>query len=161
MRRGALVLAVLVGVISGIPGAAESVSYRGWGPRVGLADDPDQLVFGAQFDLGQFADQVRFVPNVELGLGDDHTLLAFTAPVHFRWENLAGTDIVPFVGGGPTVALNHDDGPGDDTDFEIAIRAVGGAEWRLANQRTFQVELGLILGDVHDVQVMVGWLFRH
>ncbi len=30
------------------------VGFRGWGPRFGASADADQVVVGAQFDLGEF-----------------------------------------------------------------------------------------------------------
>jgi hypothetical protein len=143
--------------------SAQEFGFRGWGPRVGLADDPDQVVVGAHFDLGEFADHLRFVPNVEAGFGDDHTILSFTAPVHYRWEELGETNVIPYAGGGVSVAWIHpdDDGPGndDDDDLDLGLRAVGGAEWPLAERRAFFVELNVVFGDVHDFQVVAGWTF--
>ena len=144
------------------PVLARDLAYSGWGLRAGLADDPDQVLFGAHLDLGEFAEQVRFVPSVELGVGDDHTILAFTAPALYRWEGLEDTDVVPYAGGGLTAALiDHDSGHGrgDDNDFELAVKAIGGAEWQLPSGRRFSVELQLVFGDVYDLQVLAGWTF--
>lgn len=146
------------------PALAEGLGYRGWGPRVGVADDPDQIIGGVHFDFGEFTDHVRFVPNVELGLGDDHTILALTAPAHYVWENLGNTTTEPYAGGGVTLGFidrDHDGrGRDDDSDVELAFRAIGGAQWRLENGNSFFVELNLVAGDVHDMQALVGWMFR-
>ncbi len=153
-----LLLAANVGL------AADDVEYRGWGPRVGLADEPDQVVVGAHFDFGEFSTSVAFRPNVELGLGDDRTILAVTAPAHYRWDRLRDTDVVPYAGAGVSAAIvNRDDRPGkkgDDTDFEFSLRAIGGAEFPLKNERSFFVEISLAIGDPHDIQAIVGWNLR-
>ncbi len=146
------------------PAFAEDLGYRGWGPRVGFADDPDQVIAGAHFDFGEFTDHVRFVPNVELGVGDDHTILALTAPAHYVWENLSNTMTEPYAGGGVTVGFidrDHDGrGRDDDSDVELALKAIGGAAWRLEGGSSFFVELNLVMGDIHDVQALAGWMFH-
>jgi hypothetical protein len=144
------------GCLAGVA-LAEDIHYRGWGPRVGLATKPDQVIGGAHFDLGEFAPNVRFMPNAELGLGDDATVVSVTAPVHYIWRDLRNTNTMPYVGGGVTLAYVDTDRGG--SDFEIGLKATGGAQWRLKSGRGFLVELSLGLGDVHDVEVVAGWLF--
>lgn len=90
-------------------------------------------------------------------LVDDHAILAVTAPVHYRFEVEA--QVAPYAGGGLALGLVERDRPRDDTDFEIALKAVGGAEWRLKNGNDFFVELNFVFGDLHDTQVLVGWTF--
>jgi hypothetical protein len=155
---GLLVTALLVAA----PARGAGPHYSGWGPRFGLADDPDQIVVGVHFDLGELARHLRFVPNVELGVGDDATVLAMTAPVHYRWEDLEGSDVVPYAGGGLTAALVDwdDDRGGDDDDLELGARAIGGAEWSLDKPgNAFLIEVNVGFGDIHDLQIMVGWKF--
>jgi hypothetical protein len=137
---------------------AGDIGYRGWGPRVGLASDPDQALVGAHLDLGEFARDVRFWPNVELGLGDDHAVVALTAPVHYVWRDLSGTSAMPYAGGG--IALAYVDPDEGDSDVELGGKIGGGAGWRLAGGTEFFAELNLGLGDIHDFEVVVGWLFR-
>lgn len=52
------------------------IGLRGWGPRVGLSDGPDQVIGGLHFDFGEFVRNVRLQPSFELGLGDDTFTLA-------------------------------------------------------------------------------------
>ncbi len=164
-RRFALFQTVCLLLLAATVGsAADNLEYSGWGPRIGLADDPDQVVVGAHFDLGEFSRYVAFKPNLELGFGDDHTILTLTAPVHYRWERLRGTDVVPYAGAGVSAAIvNRDDRPGkkgDDTDFEFSLRAIGGAEFPLRNERSFFIEINLAIGEPHDIQAIVGWNYR-
>ena len=55
-----------------LPAAAQ-----GLGVRAGASVDPDQFYFGGHLDTGPIADRLHFRPNVEIGLGDDVTLVAF------------------------------------------------------------------------------------
>ena len=162
MRRKASSLALLVlPALWALPAAAGG-NYEGWGVRGGLADSPDQVVVGAHWVFEEIAPNLRFMPNIELGDGDDHTILALAAPFHYMFRN-ADTAFTPYAGGGVVLAWIDEDRPppfGDDDDFEIAIRGTGGLEWQLKKRRRFFVEVSLIGGDVHDVQAMAGWTFR-
>ena len=81
MRRAAFVLAALFA--ASIPAAAQDIAFRGWGLRAGVADDPDQVVLGAQFNFGEFIENLRFQPNVEVGFGDDANI--FSASLRARF----------------------------------------------------------------------------
>jgi hypothetical protein len=131
----------------------------GWGPHLGLAGDPDQLVLGLHFDVGRIAPRVRFQPDVELGLGDNHTIVSFTLPAHFLFRS--GGDMAPYAGGGVVVGLDERDRPGtqSDTDVEIGLALTGGLEWRTGHGDRFSLELNLLAGDLHDFQVVAGITF--
>ena len=138
---------------------SRQADWNGWGIRVGLAVDPDQAVVGARYDFGEIADRVHFEPNVELGIGDDHTILAATAAFHYHFG--AVDRMRPYAGGGPALGWVDRDRPGvvDDSELEIALKAVGGARWPLKNGKEFFLELNLVFGDLHDAEVLAGWRF--
>ena len=139
--------------------AQRRLENQGWGLRVGLADDPDTVLVGAHLNLGEIVEHLRVQPNVELGVGDDHTTLFITGAVHYRFNVDAG--FTPYAGGGPALGFVERDRRrgGDDTDFEIGLKAIGGIEWQLQNSRAFFLELQLGFGDVHDAQITAGWFF--
>lgn len=146
-------------------GSGQGISYQGWGLRVGAADDPDQVVGGAHWDLGEFVRHLRFQPNFEVGLGDDRTVVAGTAPVHWVFE--VSNTFRPYAGGGLTAAwVDRDDpepfpGDEDDSDFEIGVKAIGGLEWALSGGNRFGLELAVhVVDDVYNAQVMAAWTFR-
>jgi hypothetical protein len=165
LRRVLPLLAALI--VSTPPAAAAEMGLRGWGLRAGLASDPDQVLVGAHWDLGDVAPQLRIVPNAQLGFGDDAILLEGTLPLHYVF---AKTDpgFAPYVGGGLAVAwidVDHegnphfDDDDFDDSDVELGLKATGGMEWGLRSGNRFFVELNLGIGDLHDFQVVAGWTF--
>ena len=149
-----------------LPVSAAEMGLRGWGPRVGLAADPDQILLGVHWDVGDLASHLRFVPNVQLGLGDDAIVLEGTAPVHYVFGK-TGSGFRPYVGGGVAVAwidVDHDDDhdnhhDDDDSDVELGAKAIGGLEWGLKGGKSFFVELSLGVGDIHDFQAVAGWMF--
>jgi hypothetical protein len=141
--------------------SAQEFGYRGWGPRVGLSLDPDQAYAGIHLDLGEFARNVRFQPNAEIGLGDDAVLLAinleaaYLFPVQQSW--------MPYAGGGVGINyVNYDDpsGPGgddDDTDFGVSV--LGGVQRVRSGAPDIFLELKLGLSDSPDAKFAVGWTF--
>ena len=132
-----------------------------WGFRAGFADDPDQVVVGAQLMLGKVLGDFQFVPNVELGLGDDHTILAATAALHYDFKTTE-TAFTPYAGGGIVGGLVDRDKPkGDDTDFELAAKAIGGLKRRLSSGNQFFMELNLLFDDdLHDFEILAGLTFK-
>jgi hypothetical protein len=127
--------------------------------RLGVTDDPDQVVGGAHFNLGEFVPNLRFQPDVLIGGGDDATTIFGTAPVYYHFD--PDTLFTPYAGGGVSLGLVDRDLPGGDSDLdlEIGIRVTGGLEWPLRRGGSFLVELGLGFGDVADAHVVVGWTF--
>ena len=70
MRPKSIAAAIGVTLLATAASAAD-IGWYGWGPRVGLSSDPDQVIGGAQFDLGEFTRNLRFQPSAEIGFGDD------------------------------------------------------------------------------------------
>ncbi len=137
------------------------VGYRGWGPRVGLSADPDQVHFGAHFDYGNFARHVRFQPNVEFGFGDNLNLYTLNAEAAYRFTDRR--DVwTPYLGGGLGANIKKWDTPnGNESKTDLGVNILGGIEKGLANGDRFFIETKLSLNDIPDVKVTVGWTFYH
>lgn len=137
------------------------VGFRGWGPRVGLTIDPDQIHFGAHLDFGNFAKRVRFQPNFELGIGDNLMVAAFNLEAAFRFREK--WDVwTPYAGGGLGInVIDHDDnnGFGGNTNTELGVNILGGIEKGLSNGDRFFIEVKLGLADSPDFKATVGWTF--
>jgi opacity protein-like surface antigen len=140
---------------------ASGLGWQGWGVRLGVTDDSDQVVGGAHFNLGEVASNLRFQPDLQLGSGDDHTTLYGTVPLYYRFGT--ASRITPYAGGG--VALGYvdwDAPPGsnaDDSSFEVGARATGGVEWPRRGNQAFFLELSVGFGDVHDATLLAAWSF--
>ncbi len=138
--------------------SSSGIGWNGWGVRLGLADDMDQVVGGAQFNLGEFERNIRFQPDIQLGEGDDFTTVYGTVPVYYRFET--NTRFTPYAGGGPAFGyVDHDKGPNDHSDFEVGAKATGGLEWPKPDGQAFFIELSLGFGDVHDATIVAAWAF--
>ncbi len=83
---------------------------QGVGVRVGASADPDQFYARVHVETRELADRLRFRPNVEVGVGDNLTLVALNFEFTYRLPPVAPP--LPrslamwhlYVGGGP--ALN-------------------------------------------------------
>lgn len=134
------------------------VHLQGWGLRAGLGVNPDQVLFGAHWDLGEIIEHLRLQPNVELGGGDDAITLFGELPVHYMFR--VQSKFTPYAGGGIVIGLARYDRPNkSDTSVEGGLRILGGLQWPLKNGKPFAVEANIGFGDIHEVQVKVAWTF--
>jgi hypothetical protein len=130
--------------------AAPAAAQMSTGIRAGASVDPDQFYFGGHVETRELADNVTFRPNIEVGIGDDVTLVAFNFELAYKFQT--NSRWRPYVAAGP--ALNVYDSS-DDTDarggFNIAIGAEhGGGLFG-------EVKFGLI--DSPDFKFGVGFRF--
>lgn len=141
--------------------AAGSAEAESLGIRGGLTQDPDQFHFGGHFNAGEAFSDVYFVPNLEVGLGDNMTLLAFQGDLLLDLNVGPGSSWLPYVGGGLGIYYwDRDAGPGDDaSDTEIGLNAVGGLKKGLSSGNQFLLELRLGLVDAPDLKVTAGLNF--
>ncbi len=140
---------------NGEPEPFGGLRYRDWGLRGGIGFDPDQFIIGAHADLGEFIPNLRFVPNFELGFGDDSWVISGTLPVHWVFE--LGGSVTPYAGGGLSVGwIDHDK---KGSDAEIGLDLVGGVEFNLVDNDSLFLELNVTPGYIYDAQLLVGWNF--
>jgi opacity protein-like surface antigen len=135
--------------------------YHGFGPRVGLSFNPDQVFVGGHIDFGEAFPHVRFQPNLEIGFGDDITLIQVDGDFHYRF--LEAWDVWnPYLGGG--LGLSHaslDNAPDgvDDSSTDFQIHVVGGIEKYISSGKFFvESKLGLV-DETPDFKLLVGWTF--
>jgi hypothetical protein len=161
---------ILVSLFLPAAALAGDIGFRGWGPRVGISSNPDQIVGGAQFDFGEFASHVRLQPSAEIGFGDHVT--TFQANVMVAYYFPVKSNVTPYAGGSLSAAFYNFDstcrGFGNaafgrnrcnDNTTEIGPVAVGGIETKLSNKARFLAELQLGFGDLPDAKLVAGWLF--
>ena len=164
VKPAALLIAVVAA--AGAPALAADVGFRGWGPRFGVSDDPDQVLGGVQFDLGEFAKHVRWQPSVEVGAGDDKISLFGNFMVSYYFPVDAA--VTPYAGAQVSAwFFDNDRDPNDNNDefddgfnTEINLHAIGGIETRLKSGNRFLAELAVGVDGNPDFKVMVGWIFK-
>lgn len=160
LAGGALLALLATGQAAADP--YTDVGFRGWGPRFGVSSGPDAVHVGAHFDYGNFAEHVRFQPNIELGFGDHVNVYAFNAEAAYRFSSQWDA-WTPYLGGGLGANIKSIDVPGGGTDSQsdLGVNLLGGIEKGLSNGDRFFLELKLSLNDVPDTKVTAGWTFYH
>lgn len=144
-----------------LPAAAHSAGFSTIGPRIGFSSGPDQVLVGGQLQLGDVAPSLDFVPNAELGFGDDLTVVSVNGDFHYRID-VQGTNWQPYAGAG--IALNFvswdNDRFGDGNDTEAGGSLIFGADVPTQSGSRFFVELKVGLGDTADFKALAGWNFK-
>jgi hypothetical protein len=140
----------LLGLVafSSTPAAAQDA-----GVRAGLSVDPDQFYFGGHVETAPLVDRLHFRPNLEVGFGDDITLIA--ANMEFVYKFPRRNDWGIYVGGGPALNLYMFD-ERDDSETEGGLNVLVGVE--NARGMFFEFKVGAV--DSPDFKFGVGWTFR-
>jgi hypothetical protein len=95
------------------------------GVRVGASANPDQFFFGGHVESKELLENVTFRPNVEVGIGNDVTVIALNFELAYKFPAKQGWR--PYVVAGP--ALNVVDTTAD-TGAHGGFNIGGGAEHR-------------------------------
>jgi hypothetical protein len=101
----------LLAVVMIVGCAAPTYAQSQFGVRAGVSGDPEQFFFGGHFETDPIVDRLTFRPNVEIGFGDDVTLVAFN--IEFAYSvPLRGHPWRVYFGGGPALNLYDGDAEG-------------------------------------------------
>ena len=149
VKRWLAGLSFLLGVVlfSSTPALAQGAGIRG-----GISVDPDQFYFGGHYETPPLVDRLYFRPNVEVGIGDDLTLIG--ANMEFVYKFTRNRALNPYAGAGP--ALNifmPDEG---DTSTDAGFNILVGAE--TPKGLFFEFKIGAI--DSPDFKFGVGYTWR-
>jgi hypothetical protein len=140
-------LGILFAFSVSAPAAAQAV-----GARVGLSSDPDQFYFGAHVETPPLIDRLHFRPNVEVGVGDDLTLVSLNFEFAYHFPSQQRPWAV-YAGGGPALNIYHAD---NDTSNEAGFNILVG----VAHRRGLFTEIKIGALDSPDFKVGVGYTFR-
>lgn len=160
MNRTSLWAVALALLLPALAAAAPTVVVDP-GVRAGLSISPDQFVFGGQLSFRNLAPDVTFDPSLELGLGDDVTVIAFNLDALYHMH-LAGSEWRPYAGGGlGLVSVSWDEAPGvrDDSENEIGLNAVLGFRVPTRSGQHWFTEMRVGIGDLPDLKVVGGFSF--
>ena len=143
-------------LVLAVAGSAAAQSERPVGIRAGVSADPEQFYFGAHMDVAEIVRDFWFRPNVEVGVGDNTTVLAFNGEFVYLVA-VRSREWRPYVGGGPGIVIaTVGPGPGNrDTDAGPGFNFVGGVQHR----RGFLAEIKVGAFDSPGFKIGVGWTF--
>jgi hypothetical protein len=142
--------------------APPAAAQGAFGIKAGVSAEPAQFYFGGQFESDPITDQLRFRPTIEIGIGDNRTLIAVN--VEFAYViPLRNHPWRVFFGAGPAfnIISFDDDGPGngratrDDTTTEGGFNILVGLAHRDGLFAEFKVGA---LGSP-DIKFAVGYSF--
>ena len=146
-------LSFLLGVvlISSTPALAQDGGIRG-----GISVDPDQFYFGGHLETAPLVDRLHFRPNVEIGIGDDLTLIGFNMEFVYKFTRNRSLNL--YAGAGPALnILMFDDAAGDnDAETEAGFNILVGAE--TPRGLFFEFKIGAM--DSPDLKFGVGYTWR-
>jgi hypothetical protein len=118
--------------------------------------DPEQVYFGGHIDVAEIVSRFWFRPNVEVGFGDDRTLVGFNGEFVYLINRSFG-DWTPYVGGGPAFVIRHfrtgPPGSDHDTDVGPGFNFVGGIQ--RSKGLLAEIKIGVL--DSPDFKLGIGW----
>jgi len=121
------------------------------GVQGGVSLDPDQFFFGGHVETSPLIDRLRFRPGVDLGIGDDSTVLGFNLDFTYTFASRSPWAI--YAGGGPALNwIDHDSSSDTDGGFNILV----GAKQR--EGMFFEMKFGM--AGSPDFKFGVGYSFR-
>jgi hypothetical protein len=168
--------AILAGVLLGQPEMGLAADQRagwggseGWGGRAGLSSSPDQFVLGVHYDAGEPARNLRFMPNADVGVGDDRTTislnpdLVYSVPVEafgsvyaggtlgLIWRSWDGSSYSASAEGEP-VREGH-------SEFALGVAGVFGCRSNWTGRTVF-LDLKIRISDAYSgTKLMIGTNF--
>jgi hypothetical protein len=141
-----LVLTVAAVWLFAQPAAAQNL-----GVRAGASANPDQFYFGVHGDTGAIVEELHFRPNLEVGVGDDVTLVGVNFEFVYPFP-IEDTDWNIYPGIGPALNIVNFN---DNTESFGGINIVLGVEHR--DGFFAEIKVGAI--DSPDFKFGVGYSF--
>lgn len=143
-----------------LPAVASAATITSVGPRIGLSIDPDQLVIGGQINTNEIARNITLNPNLELGFGDDVTVIAANLDGQYHFL-VQGSDWRPYVGLGLGLNFVSVDLPPpyrDASDTEVGLNVALGSNIPTGGGNPLFGELRFMLGDssLPGMKIMFG-----
>jgi hypothetical protein len=149
-------LVPLIVVVLPLLFAAPASAQQRFGLRAGASGSPGQFVFGAHVDTPELFDNFTFRPNIEVGVGDNRTLVGFNVEFAY-WIPITDTAWKVYFPVGPALVITSRDvgGNGDGTEAGGGFNLGVGVQ----HARGFFTELKIGLVDSPEVRFSLGYVF--
>ena len=143
----ALGIVMAISLVAATPSQAQVTP----GVQAGMSIDPDQFFFGGHIETSPLVDRLRFRPGVDIGIGDDSTLVGFNLDFTYTFASRSPWAI--YAGGGPALNwIDHDSSSDTAGGFNLLIGA------RQRQGMFFEMKVGMV--DSPDFKFGVGYSFR-
>jgi hypothetical protein len=132
-------------------GASSAEAQVRPGVQGGVSIDPDQVYFGGHIETTPLVDRLRFRPSLDIGLGDDVTLVAFNFDFTYSFRETRPWNL--YAGAGPAINWFDSD---RDSETEGGFNFIIGA--KNPSGLFFEMKIGVV--DSPDLKFGVGYTFR-
>ena len=141
------------------PAPARSSGMPPWGLRAGYTawENVNQFHFGGHLKLGDVFPNVALTPGLEVGFGDDVTVLAVNGDLAYRVTELSEYPWGPYVGGSLSFIYVDADPFGSDTDLGLSL--LGGTTYDLDGGNELLAEIRLGIMDAPGFKLTFGYTF--
>ena len=151
MKNGTPLIVLLGLLLAGSAAAGTPI-----GLRAGVTewDNVSQIHFGLDASLGEVLPNVEFTPNLELGKGDDMTILSVNGDLAYQFTELV-TSPWGLYGGG-ALSLHYLDYPNrSDTDLGLNLLVGGTKVFSNGHRGRLEVRFGIL--DSPDFKLTFGY----
>jgi hypothetical protein len=142
---------VLVALLPSAAGAGAVI-----GPRVGYDFNSENLVLGAEAELGRVFQGFHLASSLDFELGDN-TLTTLNADFRLYLFHLPETGLHFYGSAGPTVLFAS--GGEGDSQTEIGLSLVAGVKIPMKDQNRYHLEARFGIGDIPEFKLMFAVLF--
>lgn len=125
---------------------------------MGVGTGPDQFFVGGHLDIGPLTSNISFRPNLEVGVGDGQTTVAFNAEFVY-WFDRRRAPWRLYVGGGPALIVYRFNA-GREGDAHSDVRPGLNVLIGLAHARGLFSEFKVGLIDSPELKFTLGYSFR-
>ena len=141
----------LIVLMIGVTGLANA--QVAMGVRAGVSVDPEQGYLGGHIETASFVSDIRFRPNVEVGFGDNRTIVGLNGEFIYRLQNNSSG---VYFGAGPAINFINIDHPlGDDNRTDAGFNFMVGAE--LSRNWFAEVKMGAF--ESPRLKIGIGYIF--
>lgn len=130
------------------------------GARVGVTDwdDINQFHFGLDASLGEVLPNVEFTPNLEIGMGDDATIISINGDLAYQFTELVTSPWGLYGGGALSLHVIDIDTPfGDHSDTDLGLNLLAGVTKVFQNGHQGRAEIRFGVLDSPDLKVTLGY----
>jgi hypothetical protein len=134
---------------------ATTAAAQGAGVRAGVSGSPDQFYVGLHYETEPLFEQVHFKPNLEVGVGNNQTLVAINLEFVGKFP-IKSEPWTIYLGAGPALVIDRfSNDVVSDTNTGGGFNILLGVEHR----RGFFSELKVGMVDSPSVKFAVGYIF--
>jgi len=154
MKRLAIVLMSALVLAASVQAATPPLGLRaGYTSWEGL----NQFHFGAHARMGDLFPNVAFTPNLEIGTGDNLTVIAVNGDLAYRVTELSSAPWGPYVGG--SLGLIYAKPHGFDGNADLGLSALVGTSYAMDNGHELLLEVRLGILDSPGFKATIGYTF--